>query len=195
MCLRKADLEIGVVVQKLNYFGNCLVNLNKAGLNDIYTCNTKYITLISGEDFEKVEGDFKLVSKEAKEIKIKNSEFPIEHDKQKYKNSGIEIQNFDNPNDLIDHQSLIRYLDDRTPEVFKATEEELRTSIPGNLPLLLKIDKWHHKSYSEYGGHKPSSYEIYQMIAKVLESKDIAKWKTTLKPNNDWRNWPEAGSL
>jgi hypothetical protein len=33
------------------------------------------------------------------------------------------------------------------------------------------------------------------MIADILVSKDTTKWKPTLKPNNDWRNWPNAGYM
>jgi hypothetical protein len=33
------------------------------------------------------------------------------------------------------------------------------------------------------------------MIADILVSKDTAKWKPALKPNNDWRNWPNAGHM
>jgi len=180
---------------ELNYFGNCLNNLGKAGLNDIYTCNTKYFTLISGEEFERIEGDFELTSKEAKIVKVRNIELPIEQDKQNYKAKGIKIQDFDNPNDLIDYQSLVRFLEERNSEIFRATEEELRTSIPNDLPFLMKIDEWHHNSYSEYGGDKPSTYETFKLIADILVSKNIENWKPTLEPNNNWRNWPEAGGL
>lgn len=180
---------------ELNYFGNCLKNLDRAGLNDKYISNSKYIILILGEEFEKIEGDFELVSKEAKVIKVRNTELPIEHNSEKYFAKGIEIQDFDNPDNLIDYPSLIRYLDEENPELFRASEKELKTCLPKDLPFLMKIDKWHHKSYSEYGGDKPSSYETFHLIADVLVSKNINSWKPTLDPNNDWRNWSEAGSL
>jgi len=38
-------------------------------------------------------------------------------------------------------------------------------------------------------GKKPSSYETYPMIAEVLVTKDISKWRPTLEPNYDWQNW------
>ena len=180
---------------ELNYYGNCLLNLDRAGYEDRYICNSKYLTLITGEAFAKIEEDFELVSKKATGVNVRNIELPIEQDIDKYKAKGIETQDFDNPNNLIDFQSLVRYLDEMNPESLRATNEELRTSIPNDLPLLLKIDSWHHKSYSEHGGAKPSSYETFQLIADVLVTKDVNTWKPTLEPNNDWRNWPEAGSL
>ena len=180
---------------ELNYFGNCLKNLDRAGLNDKFICNAKYITIISGEDFEKIEGDFELVSKEAGHITIRNERYSIEHDSTKYEAKGIYTQDFDNPDNLIDYQSLVRYLDEQNPELFRAKNDELRISIPHDLPFLMKIDRWHHKTYTEYDGDKPSSYETFQMIADILETKNIDLWKPTLEPNNDWRNWSEAGGL
>ena len=180
---------------ELNYFGNCMINLDRAGLNDRFICNSKYLTLISGEEFEKIEGDFELVSKDATTVKVRDKELTIDHNNQNYIAKGIEIQDFDNPDELIDYQSLVRYLDETNPEIFRATEEELKTSIPVDLPFIMKIDEWHHKSYSEYGGDKPSTYETFNLIADILVSKKIENWKPTLEPNNDWKNWPEAGGL
>lgn len=180
---------------ELNYFGNCLINLDKAGLDNIYTCNSKYLTLISGEDFEKIEDGFELVSKEAEFITVRDSELKIEQNHLKYKAKGIEIQSHDNPDKLIDFVALVRYMDEENPELFRATDSELRTSIPIDLPFLFKIDKWHHKSCTEYDGEEPSSYETFLMIADILVSKDLKMWNPTLEPNNDWRNWPDAGCL
>jgi len=180
---------------ELNYFGNCLMNLSKTGLDGIYTSNAKYLTLITGEEFEKIEGDFELVSKDATVVTVRDKELSIEQDIDKYKARGIEIQDFDNPDNLIDYQSLVRYLSEENSDVLRATDEELRTSIPTDLPFLMKIDKWHHKSYSEYGGDKPSSYETFNLIADILVSKNVNIWEPSLESNNDWRNWPEAGGL
>ena len=179
----------------LNYFGNCLLNLDRAGYEDKYICNSKWLTLITGEAFKKIEEGFELVSKKANVVDVRDTKLSIEQDLDKYKARGIEIQYFDNPNNQIDFQSLVRYLDETNPEALRATDNELRTSIPNDLPLLMKIDKWHHKSYLEYGGQKPSSYETFQLIADVLVTKDVKVWNPTLEPNNDWRNWPEAGGM
>ena len=76
------------------------------------------------------------------------------------------------------------------------------------MPKLMHISQWHQKGYYknkyltspttyavEEIGTKPSDYETFRMIADVLVSRDTTKWKPTLKPNNDWRNWPKAGSM
>jgi hypothetical protein len=42
---------------------------------------------------------------------------------------------------------------------------------------------------------RPSSYETWQQIAKVLATGDSSHYKPTLEPNTHWSNWPESGSL
>jgi hypothetical protein len=63
----------------------------------------------------------------------------------------------------------------------------------------MQIDEWHHRMYDNYHkgslGDKPSSYETFPLIAKVLVSGDPAHYQPTLPPTNHWRNWPEAGGL
>ena len=39
------------------------------------------------------------------------------------------------------------------------------------------------------------NYETFQQIAMVLNTKDTSIFKPTLKPNNDWLNWPNGGAL
>ena len=179
----------------LNYFGNCLVNPPKAGLNNQFITNTNFIVLIDNEDFEKIADGFELVSKDAQTIKVRGQDIPIEQNISEYKKKGIEIQDFDNPSNQIDFPSLIRYLDEENNELFRATDEELCALLPADLPFLMRIDEWHHTRIKEYGGPNPSKNETFQLIAKILVAKDTSLWKLTLQPNNDWRNWPEAGGL
>lgn len=180
---------------ELNYFGNCLINLERVGSKGQFLCNTKLFTLISTEELQKIESGFKLTSKNASTVLVRDKSLDIEHDHQKYLERGIQIQQYSNEDHLIDFPSLVRYLDETNPEVFRATNQELRTCIPTGLPLILTIDNWHHRPHASWGGEKPSSYETFQMIADVIVSKNPDEWKPKLEPNNDWRNWPDAGGL
>jgi hypothetical protein len=92
--------------------------------------------------------------------------------------------------------AFIRYLNIKHPELFNISEVELRTCIPKDLPHIFKINKWHHRNY--YASQqdpivdedeKPSSYETFPMIAKILVTKDTSLWNPKLKPNNEWNNW------
>jgi hypothetical protein len=180
---------------ELNYYGNCLQNLDGAGLNDRFICNTKYLTLIDNDAFEEIAGGFELVARDAKTVRVRDKELLIEHDPEKYAAKGIEIQEYDNADKLIDYPALMRYLDEAYREALRATDAELRTCLPPDLPFLFKIDTWHHRSYSEWGGEAPSTYETFPLIADVLVTKDVSRWAPTLEANNNWRNWPEAGGL
>jgi hypothetical protein len=195
---------------ELTYFGNCLQNLKSGLAGDETTSNIKSVILIDGKNLAQIDdGQFEeLVSSSKDKIKVRDTLLTIEHDISKYRAKHIKLQNYDNPKRLVDFPSLIRYLDEEHPSVFKATDEELRTCLPGDLPKLMQINQWHHKPYYknkfpnspttfavEEVGTKPSSYETYKMIADILVSKDTTKWKPTLKPNNDWRNWLKAGNM
>lgn len=46
-----------------------------------------------------------------------------------------------------------------------------------------------------YNNNRPSSYETWQLIAKVISQNNPALYKPTLQPNTHWKNWPESGSL
>jgi hypothetical protein len=194
---------------ELNYFGNCLINLTKGGLDDKYICNTSHVTIITDENFHSVQRktggkdgideDFEVISPEAKFIKVRETLVPIEHDITKYKQKSILGKYHEKVDNEIDFVALIRYLDETDPNLLRANEEELRNCIPHDLPLLMQIDKWHHERLDFYLGSdaeiKPSTYETYQLIADVLVNSDPEKWKPTLEPNNDWRNYPDAGNL
>ena len=43
--------------------------------------------------------------------------------------------------------------------------------------------------------NRPSSYETWQLIAKVIVVNDPKQYKPTLKSNTHWTNWPESGSM
>ena len=47
----------------------------------------------------------------------------------------------------------------------------------------------------QWDDNRPSSYETWQLLAKVIATGDPSLYKPTLKPNSHWKNWPESGSL
>lgn len=185
----------GAAEIEFTYFGNCLENLKSEIPGNETTSNRSTEWIINNAELEQIQHDFELVAKDKNEVKIRDTFIPIEHDWSKYLAKGIKPQHYENPDKLIDFPSLIRYLDEENTSLFRATDKELRMHLPTDLPQLMQIDKWHHKRYYQGNGTKPSEYETYRMIADILVSKDTIKWKPTLKANNDWRNWPNAGYL
>lgn len=49
--------------------------------------------------------------------------------------------------------------------------------------------------HEEWLNNRPSTYETWQQIAKVIETGDVSYYKPTLEPNTHWKNYPESGSL
>ncbi len=43
--------------------------------------------------------------------------------------------------------------------------------------------------------NRPSSYETWIQIARVISTNDTSHYKPVQVPNSDWKNWPESGSL
>ncbi len=185
---------------EVNFFGNCLHNLDNFLPGRNYRSNTKYFPLISSDQLARIEvGDsHELVSPDADTIKVRDRHVAVEHDISRYEAKGIETWPYDNPQRLPDFPGLVRYLSEEHPGLFRATEEELRTCLPSNLPKLMVIDRWVHPEqvrYSGMGGPGASSCETFQTIARILSTRDTSLWKEPAAPNNDWRFHPDAGSL
>lgn len=43
--------------------------------------------------------------------------------------------------------------------------------------------------------NSPSSYETWQLLAKVICTGDVSAYRPTIAANSHWRNWPESGSM
>ncbi len=180
---------------ELDYIGNC-INYNIDSYPErSYITNAQRITLISYEDYEKISSEdcFELILKDSNEINIRNVNVKIEQDINKYISLGINIRDYDNPENLISYSNLIRYLNETNPEIINATEEDIKKHIPLDLPKLMTINEFHFVSFYDQDT-PPSKQETFDLISKILVSKDISLWKPTLESNNHWSNW-ESGHL
>ena len=43
--------------------------------------------------------------------------------------------------------------------------------------------------------NRPSTYETWQQIARVLATGDTTIYNPSLASNTHWKNWPEGGSM
>jgi hypothetical protein len=53
-------------------------------------------------------------------------------------------------------------------------------------------DDWNREIWEN---NRPSSYETWQLIAKVIVTNDPKQYKPTLKSNTHWENWQDSGSM
>ena len=183
-------------------FGNCLSLQRAEDYNEPFPFNTAFFNLLEEEELSKIFDDNGFILKGARSIRLQGQTFEIPQDAKIYKKRGIPIASILNPQKLITLPALVRYLSQENPNVFSASEEELRYYLPSDLPKIFVIENWHHKDFAMFPtadinihkpyGDRPSSYETWQMIADILVSKDVTLWKPVLKANSDWRHWLEV---
>lgn len=126
--------------------------------------------------------------KGASTILIRDKIFPLP-DQEVYAEAGVTLEHAP----YIQCHELMRGLLPRHKESFVATEEEIRTMVPSDLPLLLRLDEWWHP---DVGNEElPSESKTFQMIADVLVSRDSKKYSASIGSNTHWSNWPEGGTL
>ena len=56
----------------------------------------------------------------------------------------------------------------------------------------IQSDKFSRKLWQT---NRPSSYETWQQIAKVIVTNDTTNYKPIKKPNTHWKNWKNAGTF
>jgi hypothetical protein len=185
---------------QIDYVGNCIDYpiVEYPDHNSITNSNT--IILIDGEEFERIENKdgkdleaFELIAADVKQIKVRGQLIPFQSDHKEYEKVGVKVRGYDNPKNLVGFGDFVRYLNETNPALISATEQDIREHIPKDLPKLMTLDKFHFSSTYDKT-NPPRKQETFQLIAKVLLTRDTTNWKPTRKPNNHWSNW-ESGNL
>jgi hypothetical protein len=177
------------------YFSNCFVKKEKHNNTNIST------VILSQVDTQNLIDDEGFIKPNSNHISIRGQKYPLILDINQYKEKNIKGFYFEDTKSKIDIVSLMRLMAIKSPNLFKATESELRKNIPNDLPFLGSIENWHHLNYIAsinkgfYIGKKPSEYETFQLIAKCIVNRSLEFYKPTLAPNTHWSNWPNAGQL
>jgi hypothetical protein len=168
----------------LHIFGNCLEF-------EPGTDNSNFLSMTdNSEDGDPFDEEYMdSLNPEVKSLLFRGQKISISTDPEFYMQKEIELE--DPPKIMI--WEFLRAINGDYKEQFLATEDEIRQRIPNDLPLILKLDVWHHNDLAD--GEKPSRNEPFQMIAKVLETGNANLYTPTKEPNNHWRNWPDGGAL
>ncbi len=178
------------VMTDLFHYGNCLIDLPRGGADDRYECNMQNIEVL---DCPSIESDFELVPLSIDSVRIRDRDVRIPGNAEPFLELGLEVKG-----GYISPTTLVRYVAAHDPSPFLATSAELREHVPADLPHLLTLREWHHRSYSNYGavaGDRLRSYETYPMLARVLVARDPSLYRPSLPANTHWSNWPDAGGL
>lgn len=180
----------------LDYFGNCIDYPIEKTETETYLTNSNRVFLIEPDEYRRIENkdgkedveNFELIGKDIKEIKVRDKVVPFDNDYKNYEKLGIVVRDYSNPNKLIGFGDLIRFYHETNPSLIAATENDIRQHIPKDLPKLMTIEEFHFSSiYNK--GILPSQQELYQLIARILVTRDTSNWKPTQEPNNSWKNW------
>lgn len=165
-------------------FGNCLNR--PVGL-----ANEDFLFLTAdgddGPTFEKEYGWH--VRDGLRTIRIRDTLLPVSLEPEALQAKGIRLE--EPPN--VNGAELLRALLPDYRDLLLAREEELRERVPVDLPLILRLDQWHHPDLVR--GELPGGNETFQLIAEVLASGEAARYQPTQPPNTHWSNWPEGGTL
>ena len=86
---------------------------------------------------------------------------------------------------------VVRELVPEHRDLLLADESELRALVPPDLPEILRLEAWHHPDVLV---ERPSREEVFQLLAKVLDTGDPHEYRPTQPPNTHWSNWPESGN-
>lgn len=168
----------------LHLFGNCLSF--PPGTNN---ANFIYITDNSSEGSTFDEEYIESLNPEVNTFLIRGKEIKINHSPSYYASKGIELEQ---PPQIKIWEFLRGLIPEYRSDLL-ATEEEIRSRIPKDIPLILTLDEWYHPDLA--GSEKPSDNETFQLIAEVLEKGNNQIYKPTQMPNTHWKNWPEGGTL
>lgn len=168
----------------LHLFGNCL-SIPPGTNND----NFIYITDNSSEGSTFDEEYMESLNPEVNTFLIRGKEIKINHSPSYYASKEIELEQ----SPKIKVWEFLRGIVPEYRSDLLATEEEIRSRIPRDIPLILTLDEWNHPDL--VNGETPGGNETFQMIAEVLEKGNAQLYKPTQKPNTHWKNWPEGGTL
>jgi hypothetical protein len=123
------------------------------------------------------------ISAAATSVRIRGQVVPIPSDPAVLAAKGIKLAN---PPHLRGEE-LLRALVPEQRERLLATEEELRRIVPPDLPLVIRLDEWHHPDLAD--DELPSATHTFQQIAEVLVWRDPNRYNPSEPPNTHWSNW------
>lgn len=130
------------------------------------------------------------INSNAKSILIDGIEYDLIHEKQKYWDADISI-NEGNPIGIQDYLRLIWPQIPTKP--FLSTEKLLQIT-HHHLENRFQFDNWWHPDLIE--GELPSETETFVKIAHAIASDNFTELSNlSHKSNNNWRNWPHGGTL
>ncbi len=163
-------------------YGNCLVG-------EVGLANEDFITSLEEDpDYPAFDEEFGVLDG-AEMVRVRGQAVPIPWGPAVLAAKGITLA--EPPRLRV--EELMRALLPEYRSQLLATEEELRRRMPADLPLLIRLDEWHHPDL--VNEERPSDSPSFQSLAEVLVMGDPNGYRPHPNPNTHWKNWPEGGTL
>jgi hypothetical protein len=125
----------------------------------------------------------------AKDLKIRDTSFPIPNSPDDYASNGIILESPPS----VHAFEFLRLLAVTYRDILLATEAELRARLAGNIPLMLQLNEWYHPDIVT--GAKPSENETFILIAEMIDKIDTGIYHPSKLPNTHWSKWKDGGTL
>lgn len=162
-------------------------NLEPGGAYHQFAYNGKSFTLVSGDSPAAIEADHEALKLSIPSVLVRESE---SHYRQPALVTVPGITSRPEPAG-VSFADLGRYLAFEYEALCRATYEELTTSLPDGLPVLMHVPEWHHRSYYYYRngpeeklmGDRPSSYETFQMLDRCPRHWEPKSVSSNIAPN------------
>src|SRR5262245_49550767 len=162
--------------------------MDRAGADDRYVCNAKFITLVDGDALNAIASDFEQVSPVASTVKVRSAAVPIPSTKTGFAKWIPDIKDDKGFLKRPTFWDLARFLAFEYVDLCRATDTEKRLCLPRDLPEIMTVDEWHHRCYYYYNngsekelmGDAPSTYETFPLLAEVLATGDPSRFRPTL---------------
>jgi hypothetical protein len=125
----------------------------------------------------------------AKDLTIRGQVVAIPRDSEVYRAHGVTLE----APPRIRLYELMRCLLPEQRPLLVAAEEEIRRVVPDDLRLLLRLDAWRHPNLAD--DQLPSRTQTFRMIASVLATGEVDRYRPPRRPNTHWSHWPGGGTL
>jgi hypothetical protein len=133
------------------------------------------------------EGAF--LSPDARTFRFRGSLFAVSHDPKAYADCGINLQD----SSRIEAYELMRLSACRYPNTLHASEDEVRSRLSVDIPMVLRLYGWQHPNFAI--GETMSQSPSIRAVAEFLEAGATGPFTDPGVDNIHWNNWPAGGNL
>jgi hypothetical protein len=176
----------GEIELEIDYFGNCLINLDEyngqlTSYYLLYPVEQNSFLENTNESYLKYGSNYWLV---------KGSKVKLSTQKQDYLDNGIELKEYEPGQIGIEEAARLAIISQRN--LFRASDDELYKSIPGDLKKIFVLDEWYHKDFNEADTTATSEEHlkyIYEFNKELigLQGMDFERFATVFR-SQEMRN-------